>query len=124
MQFNAKARNIRFSPYKLRPLADVIRGKNAAYALHWLQTTPIKRAEPLYKLVHSAVSNALNKQNELKPDQLQIQEIRVDEGPIYRYFKTGAMGRANIQRKRFSHISVVLKPLDLKNKEAHGGTKG
>ena len=34
MQFNARARYIRYSPYKLRPLADVIRGKNAGYALH------------------------------------------------------------------------------------------
>ena len=36
MQFVAKARYVRISPYKLRPLADVVRGKNVAYALNWL----------------------------------------------------------------------------------------
>ena len=30
MQFVAKARYIRISPYKLRPLVDVVRGKNVA----------------------------------------------------------------------------------------------
>ena len=39
---------------------------------------------------------------------LMIKDIRVDQGPIFRYFKPGAMGRANIQRKRFSHMSVIL----------------
>ena len=36
MQFVAKARYVRTSPYKMRPLVDVVRGKNVAYALNWL----------------------------------------------------------------------------------------
>ena len=31
MVFTAKAKYVRLSPYKLRPLADVVRGKSAVY---------------------------------------------------------------------------------------------
>lgn len=113
MQFVAKARYIRFSPYKLRPLADVIRGKSAQYALHWLQTCRVKRSEPLSKVVASAAANAMNLQN-IEADKLFVKEIKVDQGPSYRYYKPGAMGRANPYRKRFSHINVILESIDLK----------
>ena len=39
---------------------------------------------------------------------LVIKDIRVDQGPMFRYFKPGAMGRANIYRKRLSHMSVIV----------------
>lgn len=114
MQFNASARYIHYSPYKLRPLVDVVRGKNADYAVHYLSTAALKRAIPIKKLIESAVANAKQLQG-VSSSQLTIKEIRVDEGPTYKYFKPGAMGRANVQRKRFSHISVVLEPIE--NKE-------
>jgi large subunit ribosomal protein L22 len=41
-------------------------------------------------------------------DQLIVKEIRVDQGPMFRYFKPGAIGRASEYCKRFSHISIVL----------------
>lgn len=107
MQYSAKARYIRFSPYKLRPLVDVVRGKKASYALNWLDTCALKKAVPVQKLVASAVANASNQDN-ISADQLIIKDIRVDQGPIIRYFKPGAMGRANIYRKRLSHISIIL----------------
>ncbi len=110
MQFNARALNIRFSPFKLRPLADVIRGKDVNYALSWLATSPLKRANPIAKVVASAAANAKNRQN-IEIDQLRIKEIRVDHGPAYRYFKPGAMGRANMYKRRFSHISVTVEPV-------------
>lgn len=108
MEFIAKARNLRFSPYKLRPLVDPIRGKNVEFAINWLSTVAMKRTLPIKKTIESAVANAKNLQN-IEPETLVIKEIRVDQGPIHRYFKPGAMGRANIYRKRTSHISVILK---------------
>lgn len=110
IQFTAKVRFIRFSPYKLRPLADVIRGKNAAYALGWLRTYPVNRATPIRKMVESAIANAKNLKN-IEPKELVIKDIRIDVGPMFRYFKPGAMGRANIYRKRSSHMSIVLEPV-------------
>ncbi len=114
MQFNAKARYISYSPYKLRPLADVIRGKNAQYALAWLATYKTKRARPIQKLLESAVANARYLQN-IADNELIVKDVRVDQGPIHRYFKPGAMGRAMIQRRRLCHISVIL---ETRRKEA------
>lgn len=107
MQFGAKAKYLRYSPYKLRPLTDVLRGKNVRYALNWLSTCSLKKVVPIKKVIESAVANAKNLQN-LEPESLWISKIFVDQGPIYRYFSPGAMGRANPRRKRLSHISVVL----------------
>ena len=107
MQFVAKARYVWYSPYKLRPLADVVRGKSAFYALGWLETYKTKRSVPLKKALESAVANAKNLKN-IDSKNLSIKEIRIDQGPIHRYFKPGAMGRAMIQRKRLCHISVIL----------------
>ena len=109
MQFVAKTRFIRISPYKLRPLADVIRGKKAGYALNWLSSCALKRAMPIKKAVESAIANAKSLQN-VGIESLTISEIRIDEGPSFRYFKPGAMGRSNVHKRRLSHISVVLKP--------------
>ena len=110
MQFNAKARNIHFSPFKLRPLVDVIRGKSAGYALNWLATSALKRAAPIEKVVASAVANAKYKNN-IELNQLMVKEIRVDHGPAYKYFKPGAMGRSNVYKRRYSHITVTLEPV-------------
>ena len=111
MQFIAKARYIRLSPLKVRPLVDVVRGKNARYALDWLSTCGVKRAVPVQKMIESAVANAKHLKN-IEAKDLHIKEISVDKGPIYKYFKAGAMGRSNIYRKRFSHLKVILESLN------------
>jgi large subunit ribosomal protein L22 len=107
MQFIASARYLRFSPYKLRPLVDVVRGKSVVYALNWLATCSVKKVVPIIKVIKSAAANAKDRNN-LDTAQLVIKDIRVDQGPIHRYFKPGAMGRANIYRKRMSHMSIVV----------------
>jgi len=113
MQFCAKARDIPFSPYKIRFVADAIRGKNVYQALQWLATCALKRAVPVQKVVASAAANAKNLGGIHSAD-LFIKTICVDQGPIRRYFKPGAMGRANPQRDRKSHISIVLEPITSK----------
>lgn len=106
-QFIAKARYVNYSPYKLRPIANIVRGKDVVYALNWLTTYRTQRAEPIRKLLESAVANAKNKSS-VEGSLLKVKEIRVDGGPIHRYFKPGAQGRANIQRRRLCHMKIVL----------------
>ena len=113
MHFSAKARYIRFSPFKLRPLVDAIRGKGAQYALRFLGTRSVKRVDPIKKLIESAVANAKDLANVDLVD-LKIKRIWVDQGPAIRYFRPGAMGRSNLYKKRFSHINVVLEHIDKK----------
>ena len=107
MRFCAKALYLPFSPYKLRPIADVVRGKNVRQALQWLGTCALKKAIPVRKVIESAAANAKNVQG-VGPADLFIKTICIDQGPIRKYYKPGAMGRANIQRSRKSHISVEL----------------
>jgi len=109
MQFEAKARYITYSPYKLRSLVDVVRGKNVAYALNWLKVYRNQRSLPIKKVIESAAANAQYLQ-QYDPRDLRIAEIKVDQGPARKYVQPAAMGRAMIQRKRMSHISVILKP--------------
>jgi large subunit ribosomal protein L22 len=107
-QFVASARYLRYSPFKLRPLVDVIRGKSAQFALDWLATYGTRRSCPIQKVVISAIANAKHAVPGMEAAALQIADIRVDQGPTLRYFKPTARGSASIQRKRFSHIKVVL----------------
>lgn len=115
MQFVAKAKYISYSPYKLRPLVNMIRGKGADHAIGWLLTYGTQRSGPIKKLIESAIANAKNLQN-LDAGSLLIKEIRVDQGPIYKYFRPGAQGRAMPQRKRLCHISVTLESKNLETK--------
>ena len=107
MQFCAKAKYIRFSPYKLRPLVDVIRGKDVFSSLQWLATCNVKRVVPIKKVLESAVANAKCVGN-LEKEDLMIKEIKIDQGPTHKYQKPCARGMSSVLRKRFSHISVVL----------------
>lgn len=109
MEFISKAKYLHFSPYKMRLLADVIRGKDVSYALGWLKTYKTRRTEPIKKTLESAVANAKHLSN-IEFNDLLIKEIRVDQGPMFKYFKPGAQGRANRQTKRLSHISIILEP--------------
>ena len=108
MNAQAKSRYIRVSPTKLRPLADVVRGWDVEKALAWLKTTPMRRVVPLEKVIFSAYSNAKCAENNIEMRELRIKKITVDQGPTHRYFKAGAMGRAQVQRKRMSHVEVIL----------------
>lgn len=109
MRFLAKTKYVWYSPYKLRPLADIIRGKDAVDALNWLTVYGTKRSIPLRKTLSSAVANAHDLKN-IVPGDLVVREVKVDQGPIRKYFKPGAMGRAMVQRRKQCHITVVVEP--------------
>lgn len=115
MNFKASAKFVKRSPFKMRPIADVIRGKNVAYALGWLQVYGIAKSLPIKKCLDSAVANANNLQGEIALSDLVISDIRIDQGPTYRYFKPSAMGRSSVNRKRLSHITIVLKHTKIEN---------
>lgn len=49
-------------------------------------------------------------------DHLIIKEIKVDTGPIHKKQKIKSRGRADLQKRRTSHISIVL--IEEKTKKA------
>lgn len=110
MEAVAHAKYKRISPKKARIVALLIKGMNVPEALYVLQFTPKKSARILYKLVHSAAANALNKygEQEIQEEDLFIKEIRVNEGPMMKRNQPRARGRSFLIRKRMSHITIIV----------------
>jgi large subunit ribosomal protein L22 len=106
----AHLRFVRTAPRKLRRVADAIRGKSVREALALLKFAEVYAAEPIEKLVRSAVANAGNNHN-MNSDELYIARITVDGGPGGRFTKRldpRAQGRAAFKRKRLSHVTVIV----------------
>ena len=109
----AIAKFIRLSPRKAREVVDLIRGKDLREALAILKYTPRRASDPISKVVQSAAANAEHNY-EMSKDSLYVAECYVDQGPIIKRFSARAMGRADLLRKRTSHITVVLKEKPVK----------
>ena len=108
MEARAIAKYIRISPRKVRQVVDLIRGKKIADALAILKFTPRGATDAIEKAVKSAVANAEHNY-EMNTDALYIAEAFVDQGPTIKRMKPRAMGRADVIKKRTSHITVVVK---------------
>jgi len=110
-EVTAKARYIPMTPRKVRLVVNAVRGKGAKEALDTLRFMPQRAAEPVYKLIESAVANA--EQNfGLEAEELVVSRIYADEGPRHRKAPYGGRfagrGRFRPIIKRSSHITVVL----------------
>ena len=112
----ARVRHIRITPQKARRVVDLVRGKNAQEALAILKFAPQAAAEPVFKLVASAIANARvkadNENLRLNEDELVIARAFVDEGATLKRFRPRAQGRAFRINKRTSHITIVLQSAD------------
>ncbi|MDQ3571491.1 MAG: 50S ribosomal protein L22 [Actinomycetota bacterium] len=105
----ASARYLRVAPRKARLVADQVRGLSLAEAQELLTFSPRGAAAPIAKLIASAAANA-ESNHDLDADDLQIAEIRVDDGPTLKRWRARARGRASRIDKRTSHVSVALRP--------------
>jgi len=106
--FTAKSRFLLVSPFKIRPVADLIRRKPYPEAVSILENMPHKGAKLIKKTVVSAASNALSRNKQLAEDMLYVREISVDEGPRMKRVWFRARGRADMLLKRMCHITVVV----------------
>jgi large subunit ribosomal protein L22 len=112
MKFRAVHRYARISPRKVRPLADMVRGKFADEALEILRFQPHRGARMLEKVIRSALGSAQDPdQNQNKTvdlEDLVVDEARVDGGPMFKRVQPRARGMAFMIKKRMSHIHVTL----------------
>lgn len=107
MEARAIAKYIRVSPRKMKPIADLVRGKNVKEAMAILKYTPRKGARIFLKVMKSAVANAENN-HEMVLENLYVSQIYANQGPVMKRFKAGSMGRANPVKHRTSHIGVAV----------------
>ena len=103
-------------PRKVRLLADVIRGKKVVKAQQLLAVMPKRAAKPLLKLLNSAVANAKHNHS-LDLENLRVESITVDGGPVLKRWMPKAHGRATPVRERTSHINLVLADFRKETKE-------
>ena len=106
----AVAKYIRISPFKVRIVLDVIRGKSYREAVAILKNTPKAASEVLVKLVNSAAANAEHNLG-MNKDDLFVAECFADQGPILKRIQPVSKGRAHRINKRTSHITVILDTL-------------
>lgn len=103
----ATAKFVRISPFKVRVVLDIIKGKPVTEALAILENTPKAASEILYKVLSSAVANAENNMNMSRND-LVVAECYANDGPTLKRIMPRAQGRAFRINKRTSHITVIL----------------
>jgi large subunit ribosomal protein L22 len=100
----------RISPYKARPVIDLVRGKRVQEALNILEFEPRRAAPMIRKVIRSAMANA-SSDLQVNLSRLVVVDARIDGGPLLSgrtRFRPRAMGRAFPIRKRTSHIQVTL----------------
>ena len=105
------AKYVRISPYKLRRVANVVRGENAEIALQKLKQLPHKVAAILYKVIHSAVSNAVTN-NKYDRKSLKLSSIMINEGPFGKRSQPRARGRMFKIIKPTSHVEVIVETIN------------
>jgi len=106
-EVTAKLSYLRIGPRKVRLIADMIRGKKVVKALEMLSLTQKVAARPVLKLLNSAVANAKHNFS-LDVENLKVERITVDGGPVLKRWMPKAHGRATPVRERTSHIKLVL----------------
>ena len=106
-EVKARARYVRMSPQKVRLVVDQIRNKDVVKAFELLRFLPQAAAQPVYKVLRSAVANAEENLG-LAREDLYVSEVYVDGGPVRKWRRFGARGRFKPQLKRSSHITIVL----------------
>ena len=98
------------SPRKMRLVVDIIRGKSVDQAIEILLFSPKHSSKDAEKVLRSAVSNLMNKDDNTKHEvsDLFVKEAFVNGGPTLKRISPAPMGRAYRIRKRSNHVTIVV----------------
>ncbi len=107
MEVQAKGKNVRISPRKVRLILQPLRGRRIDEAVSILRNVNMPVARKVEKLVRSAAANAENNFS-LDADDLRIKAAYADEGTRLHRFRAGPRGRAKPWTRRYSHITIVV----------------
>lgn len=107
MKVIATAKHVRVAPRKVRLVIDQVRGVQVVQAEHILRFMSKKGAEPVLKLLRSAVANAVHN-FKLDKNNLYVKTITADKGLVMKRYMPRAFGRASQIQKKTSHIMIEL----------------
>jgi len=108
---SAKLRYHRASPPKVRQVLRLIVGQDVNEAREILRFCERGAAEPVMKLLDSAVANAEHNDN-VPEDELYVARAFADEGPTLKRGRPRARGRYGRIKKRTSHVTVIVARFD------------
>lgn len=114
MEAKALKRYIRSSPRKMRLVIDLIRGKSAEEALAMLKFVPKLAAKDAEKVLLSAMSNLIikNEGMTIHPSDMIVSRAFVDQGPTAKRVLPAPQGRAYRVRKRSHHLTIFVSSTD------------
>ena len=107
MKVAANIKYLKISAQKLRLGADLVRGQRALDAQELLTNMPQKSARMIAAGLKSAIANAENNYS-LNSSTLQIDEIRVDQGPKLKRGRPRARGAYGKIEHPMAHLRIVL----------------
>ncbi len=110
MEAKSTHKYIGTSPRKMRLVIDLIRGKSVDQAIEILHFSPKHSSKDAVKVLRSAVSNLMNKDENTKHEvsDFFVKEAFVNQGPTLKRISAAPMGRAYKIRKRSNHVTIVV----------------
>ena len=106
-QHTAQLNYLKIAPRKVRAVGALLKGLSANDAEAALLFRRERAAKPILKLLRSALANAKNNAR-LAPENLYIERIQVDGGPMLKRHMPRARGMATPIQKKMSHVFLVL----------------
>lgn len=94
------------TPRKVRLVASLVKGKSVDKALEALHFLPLRAAQPIEKLIKSAVANAKQEGKDAK--DLKVENIVVESAGMLVRYMPRAFGRAAPIRRRKSRVKVTV----------------
>ena len=117
----ARARYVRVSPMKARRVVDLVRGLRGTEALDVLRFAPQSASEPVYKVLDSAMANAVNNEG-LQRESLWVAEAFVDDHLQKKVDTQNDKGTKNVI-KTWSRRSTVIPEMLGHTIAVHDGRK-
>ena len=108
MIYWARAKFVRFSPYKVKRVLNLIRGKNVEEAFFMLSTLKVRTAKEISKVLKSALSNSGKTAN---PQTMVVKSAYAGKGPYLRRVRPRAFGRADVYTRKMAHINIGIEEL-------------
>ena len=103
----AMTKNVRISPYKVRQVLELIRGKTAERAATVLKFSDKKAARIILKVLNSAMANAEHNYG-MDLDKLYVLEAYANQGPMMKRYRPVAKGSAHHYVHKTTHVTVTL----------------
>lgn len=120
MDIKAEQKYLLMSPKKVRVVVQMIKKLKPTLAAESLFLVNKRAAEPIRKVILSAIANAKTKG--ISEKDLIFKEIQVGEGPRLKRGNPVSRGQWHPIKKRMCHIRVILTTLEKKG-EKENGTK-